>query len=143
MSPPSTTAFPARPPGRAAAFWNRLRAGDEIAYTITLTSALTILAIVALLVYELWSQSAASIQKFGWPYLWTRTWDPTGEKLGALSFIYGTVVTSALALIIGVPLGVGAAIFLAELAPAKISNALAFIIELLAAVPSVIYGLLA
>src|SRR5262249_7556228 len=82
------------------------------------------------------------IQKFGWPFLWTRIWDPTGENFGALSFIYGTVVSSALALIIGVPLGVGAAIFLAELAPAKISNALTFLIELLAAVPSVIFGLL-
>src|SRR5579862_4500930 len=142
MSAASTTALPARPSGRAATFWNRLRAGDEIAYTITLTCALTMMAIVAFLVYDLWSQSGASIHKFGWSYLWTNIWDPTGEKFGALAFIYGTVVTSALALLIGVPLGVGAAIFLAELAPARISNALTFLIELLAAVPSVIFGLL-
>ena len=64
------------------------------------------------------------------------------EQFGALPFIYGTVVTSALALLMGIPLGVGAAIFLAELAPAKISNGLTFLIELLAAVPSVIFGLL-
>src|SRR5207245_9119513 len=61
----------------------------------------------------------------------------------ALPFIYGTLVTSVLALLISVPLGLGAAIFLSELAPAGISNALTFLIELLAAIPSVIYGLLA
>src|SRR6185369_14178244 len=76
-------------------------------------------------------------------FLTGSTWDPVALEFGALPFIYGTLVTSALALIIGVPLGVGAAIFLAELAPIKLSNTLAFIIELLAAVPSVIYGLLA
>ena len=72
----------------------------------------------------------------------TSTWDPVNDQFGALPFIYGTVVTSVLALVIGIPLGVGAAIFLAELAPAKISDALTFLIELLAAVPSVIFGLL-
>ena len=72
-----------------------------------------------------------------------RIWDPVALEFGALPFIYGTLVTSVVALIIGVPLGVGAAIFLAELAPIGVSSGLAFIIELLAAVPSVIYGLLA
>jgi phosphate transport system permease protein len=72
----------------------------------------------------------------------TKTWDPVAGQYGAWPFIYGTVVTSALALLIGIPLGVGAAIFLAELAPPAISDALTFLIELLAAVPSVIYGLL-
>ena len=75
-------------------------------------------------------------------FLLTQTWDPVAGQFGALPFIYGTVVTSALALLIAVPLGVGAAIFLAELAPPRISDALTFLIELLAAVPSVIYGLL-
>ena len=70
------------------------------------------------------------------------TWDPVAGDFGALPFIYGTLVTSALALLIAVPLGLGAAIFLAELAPRSISDALAFLIDLLAAVPSVIYGLL-
>ena len=70
-------------------------------------------------------------------------WNPVTEQFGALPFIYGTVLTSVLALLISVPLGVGAAIFLSELAPARISNALTFLVELLAAIPSVIYGLLA
>jgi phosphate transport system permease protein len=69
-------------------------------------------------------------------------WDPVAGQFGALPFVYGTVVTSGLALLIGIPLGVGAAIFLAELAPPRISDGLTFLIELLAAVPSVIIGLL-
>jgi phosphate transport system permease protein len=102
----------------------------------------TILLITALLVYELFINSAESRSKFGWTFLITSTWDPVNNQFGALPFIYGTLVSSALALLIGIPLGVGAAIFLAELAPPKISDALTFLIELLAAVPSVIYGLL-
>ena len=142
MSATAPTAFDARPSGRASAFWQRLRSGDEIAYVVTLTCALSILAITALLVFELYTNSGLARQKFGWSFLTTSTWDPVAEQFGALPFIYGTVVTSALALLMGIPLGVGAAIFLAELAPAKVSNALTFLIELLAAVPSVIYGLL-
>jgi phosphate transport system permease protein len=72
----------------------------------------------------------------------TKLWDPIAEQFGALTFIYGTVVTSAVALLIAVPFGIGAAIFLAELAPQKISDPLQFFIDLLAAVPSVIYGVL-
>jgi len=142
MSASTTTDFSARPPGRALTFWTRLRNGDQIAYKLTLTCALSILAITALLVFELYTNSAETRHKFGWSFLSTSLWDPVAGQFGALPFIYGTVVTSALALLIGIPLGVGAAIFLAELAPAGISNALTFLIELLAAVPSVIYGLL-
>jgi phosphate transport system permease protein len=142
MAAPSTTNFAPSPSGRAAAFWQRLRSGDDIAYVITLTCALTILAITALLVFELYRNSAVPRNTFGWSFLVTSTWDPVAGQFGALPFIYGTVVTSALALLIAIPLGVGAAVFLAELAPAKISNALTFLIELLAAVPSVIFGLL-
>jgi phosphate transport system permease protein len=143
MAASSTIAPPnARPSGRASAFWQRLRSGDDIAYVVTLTCALTILAITALLVFELYRNSAEPRHQFGWSFLVTSTWDPVSGQFGALPFIYGTVVTSALALFLGIPLGVGAAIFLAELAPARISNGLTFLIELLAAVPSVIFGLL-
>jgi len=142
MAASSTTALNARPSGRASAFWQRLRSGDDIAYVITLTCALTILAITALLVFELYKNSAEPRHQFGWSFLITSTWDPVSGEFGALPFIYGTVVTSALALFLGIPLGVGAAIFLAELAPSRISNGLTFLIELLAAVPSVIFGLL-
>jgi phosphate transport system permease protein len=142
MSASSSTVLNARPSGRASAFWQRLRSGDDIAYVITLTCALAVLAITALLVFELYINSALPREKFGWSFLAGTTWDPVAGQYGALPFIYGTVVTSALALFMGIPLGVGAAIFLAELAPARISNALTFLIELLAAVPSVIFGLL-
>jgi phosphate transport system permease protein len=81
--------------------------------------------------------------KFGFGFLTASQWNPVTGEFGALPFIYGTVVTSVIALLIAVPLGVGAAIFLAELAPPRISSTFTFFIELLAAVPSVIYGLLA
>ncbi len=104
--------------------------------------AATILLVTILLVFQLWGSSALSRHKFGLAFLWTSEWNPVTEEFGALPFIYGTVVTSAVALLISVPVGLGSAIFLSEMAPARISNALTFLIELLAAIPSVIYGLL-
>jgi len=144
MAATPTTVAPSAGPARPAqpGYWQRLRSGDEAAYIITFMAAASILAITAMLVLELYVNSAASRGKFGWNFLFTSTWDPVNDQFGALPFIYGTVVTSFLALLLGIPLGVGAAIFLAELAPPKISDGLTFLIELLAAVPSVIYGLL-
>jgi phosphate transport system permease protein len=133
----------ARPPRRASSFARHLLTGDEVTYLITLVSALSIVVITSLLFYQLFTNSSLSRHKFGWQFLFTTTWDPVAGQFGALPFIYGTIVTSALALLIAVPVGVGAAIFLAELAPPKVSGTLTFLIELLAAVPSVIYGLLA
>lgn len=117
--------------------------GDIIARLLTLTFAAAILLIVCLLAFELWNGSALSRHKSGWSFLSSSEWNPVTQQFGAVPFIYGTVVTSFLALLISVPLGVGAAIFLSELAPAGISNTLTFLVELLAAIPSVIYGLLA
>lgn len=136
--------LPARPApsGRVASFVSRVRSGDEIAHLITLVFAASIFLVTVLLVFELYHNSALPRHKFGWAFFVTRTWDPVFEHFGALPFIYGTVVTSALSLLLAVPLGVGAAIFLAELAPRAISDALTFVIELLAAVPSVIFGVL-
>jgi phosphate transport system permease protein len=128
---------------RVRTFSKRFLRGDQIAHVITFVFALTIILITALLFYKLYGGAALTREKFGWRFLTGTTWDPVALEFGALPFIYGTLVTSALALIIGVPLGVGSAIFLAELAPLGLSAALAFIIELLAAVPSVIYGMLA
>jgi len=130
-------------PRRSSSFAHRLQRGDQVAHAVTLIFAAAIILITTLLLYELYMGAAVTRQKFGWSFISGTTWDPVQQEFGALPFIYGTLVTSVLALIIGAPLGVGAAIFLAELAPPKISNALAFVIELLAAVPSVIYGLLA
>jgi phosphate transport system permease protein len=119
-----------------------LRAGDDLAYIVTLMAATSILVITGLLVYKLYTNSEASRHQFGWSFLTSTAWDPVAGNFGALPFIYGTVVTSALALCIAIPLGVGAAVFLAELAPPNISSGLTFLIELLAAVPSVIFGML-
>ena len=120
----------------------RSRLTGRLAYGITFAAAAATVAIACLLAYELWMNSAPSRLKFGWSFLWNRTWDPIADRFGALPFIFGTVETSAIALLIAVPLGLGAAIFLAELAPPRVSDALTFCIELLAAVPSVVYGLI-
>jgi phosphate transport system permease protein len=121
----------------------KLLDGDRVAWAITLFFALLILVVTAVLVYMLWSTSAASRHKFGFGFLSSSLWNPVTDQFGALPFIYGTVITSFLALLISVPLGVGAAIYLSELAAPKLSNALTFLVELLAAVPSVIFGLIA
>src|ERR1700728_3086939 len=124
------------------AFLHRLRQGDEIAHLITLTFAALILLLTSMLVYELWRNSHLSRSAFGWAFFWTKVWDPNFDNFGAAPFIYGTLVTSAVALVLAVPLGLASAIFLSELAPRKISDIISFLIDLLAAVPSVIYGLL-
>jgi len=138
-----TAVLAAHPHSRARKFVKLLQDGDKIAHLITLIFAASVFLVTVLLVYELWINSAPSRAKFGLGFLFTRTWDPIAEKFGALPFVYGTVLTSTLALLMSVPLGVGAAIFLAELAPPRLSNTCTFLVELLAAVPSVIYGLLA
>lgn len=132
----------AGPVAGSRSFLSRLREGDEIARVITFLFAATVVLISLLLVIELWIGSSLPRHKFGFSFFLTRVWDPIAEQFGALPFIYGTLVTAGLALVIAVPLGIGAAIFLAELAPQKLSDPLQFFIDLLAAVPSVIYGLL-
>lgn len=92
--------------------------GDKIARLIALLFAISLLAIAVLLVYQLFLRSAPAREKLGFGFLTSTEWDPVAENFGALPFVYGTVVTSLLAMLISVPLGLGAAIFLAELAPA-------------------------
>ena len=144
MSTATTTTEHAAPrhDGGPRAFIHRLRHGDEIAHVLTLTFAAGILLLTSMLVYELWLNSHLSRAKFGWPFFWTSTWDPIFGTFGAAPFIYGTLITSVVSLVIAVPLGLAAAIYLAELAPRRLSDSIAFLIDLLAAVPSVIYGLL-
>jgi phosphate transport system permease protein len=116
--------------------------GDEIARIVTLIFALATVVITGMIVVQLWVNSAESRHAFGWHFFFSQEWDPVFNKFGALPFIYGTLVTSALGMLFAVPLGLGAAIFLAELAPRGVSDVLTFLIDLLAAVPSVIYGLI-
>jgi phosphate transport system permease protein len=135
-SPPPTTG------DVGTGFIARLRSGDQIARLIVSLAAAAIFLITAVVLGVLISQSSQARHQFGWRFLTTSTWDPVAGNFGALPFIYGTVLTSALALVIAVPQGVASAVFLAELAPRRLSDALTFLIELLAAVPSVLYGLL-
>lgn len=116
--------------------------GDRLAHALVFCCAACVILLTVLLAYELWVNSGLSRTKFGWSFLFRNLWDPIAGQFGALPFMYGTVTTTALALLLAVPLGVGAAIFLAELAPPRISDAMTFLIELLAAVPSVIIGLI-
>jgi phosphate transport system permease protein len=143
VSSTSTAVGPAGFRWSPQAVLRRLRGGDAIAHIVTLVFAAIVLLITVLLVEQLWVHSAASRAQYGWHFLWTSVWDPVFDNYGALTFLYGTIVTTVLALVIAVPLGLGAAIFLSELAPPKISAGLSFVVDLLAAVPSVIYGLLA
>jgi phosphate transport system permease protein len=142
MSTATTIVPSAGPVEGSRSFLSRLRDGDEIARVITFVFAGSVVLLTVLLVYELWVGSVLPRHKFGLAFFVTRVWDPVFDNFGALPFIYGTLVTSAVALFLAVPLGIGAAIFLAELAPARVSDTLEFFIDLLAAVPSVIYGLL-
>jgi phosphate transport system permease protein len=143
MSTATSTIDGAVPPQAGPrAFIHRFRHGDEVAHLITLVFAATILLITSVMVYELWVRSDITRAKFGFSFFFTSVWDPVAEQFGAAPFIFGTLVTSILALVIAVPLGLAAAVFLAELAPRNISDTTAFLIDLLAAIPSVIYGLL-
>jgi len=103
--------------------------------------AATILALIGLLVYELYAGARLGLARYGLSFLVGQSWDPVFQRFGALPAIYGTVVSSLLALAIAGPLGLLAAIFLAELAPARLEAPLSFLIELLASIPSVVYGL--
>jgi phosphate transport system permease protein len=138
----TTTVPSAGPVAGSRSFLSRLREGDEIARMITFLFAASVVLVTLLLVFELWQGSVLARHKFGFNFFRTSVWDPIFDQFGALPFIYGTLVTAGVSLVIAVPLGIGAAIFLAELAPARLSDALEFFIDLLAAVPSVIYGLL-
>ena len=103
--------------------------------------ALVLLLIVAAIGVELTRQSLPSIQKFGFSFWRTQTWDPVAGDFGALPFIWGTLYSSVLALLIAAPIALGIAVFIAELCPAALRQPLVFLTELLAAIPSIVYGL--
>lgn len=104
-------------------------------------AALVIPLLLAFLVYELWIGSELARERYGAGFIAGRTWDPVAEEFGALPLIIGTLTTSALALLLAVPLSLGVAIYLTEFAPVAIRRPVSFLIELLAAIPSVVYGL--
>jgi phosphate transport system permease protein len=119
----------------------RWRHADAAHRAVLAAAALTVLAAVALIVLEAARGAAPSLNAFGWRFLVTTEWDPVTDRFGALPYVYGTLVSSAIALALAVPFGVLAAVFLAELAPRGVGSALSFVIELLASIPSIVYGI--
>jgi phosphate transport system permease protein len=115
--------------------------GDRAFKWLTLIMALSVFLLIALIGFELTKGSHLALRKFGWHFLVGRDWDPVSEQFGALPFIFGTIVSSVLALLIAVPLSIATAVFLTELAPQWLRQPITIFIELLAAVPSVILGL--
>ena len=106
-----------------------------------LACGLAVLLLVALIIYELATKGALAWHAFGWKFFFRRDWDPVNDQYGALPFVYGTIVSSVLALVIAVPLAIGVAVFITEMSPRWLRTPLSFTTELLAAIPSVIYGL--
>src|SRR4026207_2433719 len=129
--------------------WPRLRhalsptgnAGDAIFRGLLFTAAFFVLLIVLAMILALAAGAKLSLRQFGFGFITATDWNPVKGQFGALPFIYGTVVSSLIAILISVPLSLGIAIFLVEQAPTYLARPLGFFVELLAAIPSVVYGL--
>jgi phosphate transport system permease protein len=113
---------------------------DGIYRTALGGAATLVFVVVALIVFEAARGAGLSLRTFGPGFLTSTSWDPVAGKFGALPYIWGTAVSSGLALLLAVPLGIGSAVYLAEIAPRRVGAAVSFVIELLAAIPSIVYG---
>jgi phosphate transport system permease protein len=120
---------------------SRFNIGDAVFRNLTALFALALLGVLLSIVAVLAYESSDSIRHFGWGFLFNSTWDPVFKEFGALPFIYGTVASSLLALLQAVPLSIATAMFLSEMAPNWVRGPVSFLVELLATIPSVIYGL--
>jgi phosphate transport system permease protein len=118
----------------------RQQLGDRLFAGVVRLFGLTVLAVPALMLLALLVASAASIRSSGLSFVTSSRWDPVNQHFGAWPFIFGTVVSSLLALCLAVPVSVGLAVFLSDLAPHRVRRPLGFVVELLAAIPSVVYG---
>lgn len=145
MQSPDARAIGNEPGGRGWPWGSRLAGeanlGDRLFRLITATSAAGAILLLGAMAIQMTRASALSIRRFGFGFVISSQWDPVQEIFGALPFIFGTVVSSLLALLIAVPISLGVAVFLSELAPGWIQRPLGFVVELLAAIPSVVYGL--
>ena len=115
--------------------------GDALFKWFILVMAGSILVILFLMILEMVKESLPAIRRFGWRFVVSREWDAVQGEFGALDFLYGSVVSSVLAILLATPLSVGAALFITDIAPRRVGNVIAPVVELLAAIPSVIYGL--
>ena len=119
----------------------RINYGDRAFKLLLTLAALTIPTLLGFLVYELFTGAKLAIDRFGFGFVTSSTWDPVAEEFGAFPLMFGTLLSSLVALIIAVPLSLGVAIYLTEFAPRVVRQPVAFLISLLAAIPSVVYGL--
>lgn len=126
-------------PVRFPALW-RSSLGNTALFILSLVAGVTVLALLVAIIVQLVIESHLSIRTFGFGFLMSPQWDPVAEEFGALPFIYGTVISSLIGMIIAVPLSVGAAVFLVEIARGWVRSVLSFFVEALAAVPSIVYG---
>ena len=126
---------------RPATSLERANHGDRVFRAVLTLAALAVPILLAFLVFELWDGARLAIGQFGFDFVTTSVWDPVAEEFGALPLIFGTLISSLLALLIAVPLSLGVAIYLTEFAPKALRQPVAFLIGLLAAIPSVVYGL--
>ena len=117
------------------------RVGDMVFYGLTAAASAATLGLVVWLSYKVIAQAWGAIEQFGLSFIWTVAWDPVTQQFGALDFIYGTMMTSFIALLIATPMSIAIALFLTELAPRWIRGPVGTLVELLAAIPSVILGL--
>jgi phosphate transport system permease protein len=115
--------------------------GDLIFENTTRFFAFIVLAIVFLMAFEMVRQSLPTIKAFGFGFITSQEWDPVNEQYGALPFIFGTLFSSLVALLIALPLSLGVAVFLSEISPKWLEQPLSLMVELLAAIPSIVYGL--
>lgn len=143
---PVIAAPPATPPKARRDFtFSRLRGSltpaDWLFKQATLLFALVMAGLVVLIIIEMAGNSMLTFEKFGASFLWRERWDPVTAEFGALPFIYGTAVSSIIALLIAVPVSMGVAIFLVEHAPRRLVTPISFLVQLLAAIPSVVYGM--
>ena len=126
---------------RRAKTLRRFHRDDSIFKVVTMVSAVTVLALLAGVMLALLNGSLLAWRTFGLEFLITEKWNPVTEKFGALAPIYGTIVTSTIAMLIGVPISLGIAIFLTEICPERLRRTIGTAIELLAGIPSIIYGI--
>jgi phosphate transport system permease protein len=118
-----------------------IRLGDVLFRGVALVAALGVAAVLGFLTYKIFALAWPAMQEFGLSFIWTEAWNPTTNVYGALVFIYGTLVTSFIALLLATPLSIAIALFLTELAPKRLAAPIATMVELLAAIPSVVLGL--
>jgi phosphate transport system permease protein len=136
-APAATSSRPFRLSSRGAGD----KFGDAALFGVTGGLAFGTVVLIVLLVYELFKQAWPAIEKFGLGFLTSQAWDPVKNDFGALDFIWGTLYTSLFAVVLAAPLSIGIALFLSELAPPGVRGVIGSLVEMLAAIPSVVIGL--